>query len=73
MLLTDSVSLLRRSYKKSCAIFTLILPSIRGGGGSEFLWYVLNDKAIVKDIPIKPVNIIRIYDTVQKEIASQAI
>ena len=44
-----------------------------GVGGSEFLRYTLNNKPIVKIIPIKPVNIIRIYDTVQKEIASQAI
>lgn len=40
---------------------------------SEFLWHILNNKPVVKNIPIKPVNIIRIYDTVQKQIASQAI
>lgn len=76
MSLTRSISLLYHSCKMPVAIFTLILSGVRGGeggGSSEFLWYILNNKPIVKKIPIKPVNIIRIYDTVQKEIASQAI
>lgn len=72
MLLTHSISLLHHSCKKSCAIFTLILSGV-WEENSEFLWYILNNKPIVKKIPIKPVNIIRIYDKVQKEIASQAI
>lgn len=72
MLLTHSILLLHHTCKKTCAIFTLILSGVQGES-SEFLWYILNNKPIVKKIPIKPVNIIRIYDTVQKKIASQAI
>lgn len=71
-LLTHSILLLHHTCKKTCAIFALILSGVQGES-SEFLWYILKNKPIVKKIPIKPVNIIRIYDTVQKEIASQAI
>lgn len=72
MLLTHSLSLLHHSCKTSCAIFTLIQSGVRQES-SEFLRYILNNKPIVKKIPIKLVNIMRIYGIVQKEITSQAV
>lgn len=63
-----NLSIFATVVKGSCAIFTIIPVAVQQEG-SEFLWSILN-KPIVKE---NPINIIRIYDTVLKEVTSQAI